>query len=108
MDYIPDLIDNGVDVLNPVQVSAKNMDPAALKSRYGQQIAFWGGGIDSQHILPVGTPEEVAADVRRNLQTLMPGGGYVFNNVHNIQGEVPPENIVALFDTAYECGFYSA
>jgi uroporphyrinogen decarboxylase len=108
MDYIPDLIDNGVDVLNPVQVSAKNMDPAALKSRYGQQIAFWGGGVDSQHILPVGTPEEVAADVRRNLQALMPGGGYVFNNVHNIQGEVPPENIVALFDTAYECGFYSA
>jgi uroporphyrinogen decarboxylase len=107
MDYIPDLIDNGVDVLNPVQISAKNMDPVTLKKRFGSQIAFWGGGVDSQHILPAGTPAEVAANVRQNLRALMPGGGYIFNNVHNIQGEVPPENIVALFDTAYECGFYS-
>jgi uroporphyrinogen decarboxylase len=106
MDFIPDLIDNGVHVLNPVQVSARNMDPLELKSRFGRQIAFWGGGVDAQHILPRGTPQEVAANVRRNLQALMPGGGYVFNNVHNIQGEVPAENIVALFDTAYECGFY--
>jgi uroporphyrinogen decarboxylase len=106
MDFIPDLIDNGVHVLNPVQVSARNMDPLELKRRFGRQIAFWGGGVDAQHILPQGTPQEVAANVRRNLQALMPGGGYVFNNVHNIQGEVPPENIVALFDTAYECGFY--
>jgi uroporphyrinogen decarboxylase len=106
MDFIPDLIDNGVQVLNPVQVSARNMDPLELKSRFGHQIAFWGGGVDAQHILPRGTPQEVAANVRRNLQALMPGGGYVFNNVHNIQGEVPAENIVALFDTAYECGFY--
>jgi uroporphyrinogen decarboxylase len=106
MDFIPDLIDNGVHVLNPVQVSARNMEPLELKRRFGHQIAFWGGGVDAQHILPRGTPQEVAANVRRNLQALMPGGGYVFNNVHNIQGEVPAENIVALFDTAYECGFY--
>ena len=66
----------------------------------------WGGGVDAQHILPRGTPTEVADNVRQNMKALMPGGGYVFNNVHNIQGEVPPENIVALFDTAYECGFY--
>jgi uroporphyrinogen decarboxylase len=105
-DFIPDLIDNGVHILNPVQVSARNMDPALLKARFGNRIAFWGGGVDTQHLLPNGTPEQVADNVRRNLQALMPGGGYIFNNVHNIQGEVPPENIVALFDTAYECGFY--
>jgi uroporphyrinogen decarboxylase len=106
LNYIPDLIDNGVDILNPVQVSARNMDPATLKSRFGGQLAFWGGAVDTQHILPKATPAEVAANVRQNMAALMPGGGYIFNNVHNIQGEVPPENIVALFDTAYECGFY--
>ena len=106
MDFIPDLIDNGVQILNPVQVSARNMAPAELKRRFGAQLAFWGGGIDTQHILPKGSPEEVAANVRQNVEALMPGGGYVFNNVHNIQGEVPAENIEALFDTAYQCGFY--
>jgi uroporphyrinogen decarboxylase len=106
LDLIPELIDNGVHILNPVQVSARNMDPAELKRRFGRQISFWGGGVDAQHVLPRGTPQEVAGNVRRNVQALMPGGGYIFNNVHNIQGEVPPENTVALFDTAYECGFY--
>ena len=104
--FIPELIDNGVDILNPVQISARNMDPVELKRRFGQQLVFWGGGVDAQHILPRGTPEEVAENVRQNLRALRPGGGYVFNNCHNIQGEVPPENVVALFDTAYECGFY--
>jgi uroporphyrinogen decarboxylase len=104
--FIPDLLDNGIDILNPIQVSARGMDPAELKRRYGRQLAFWGGGVDTQHVLPSATPEQVAQDVRRNLTALMPGGGYVFNNVHNIQGEVPAENIVALFDTAYEYGFY--
>lgn len=105
-DFIPEIIDNGAHILNPVQISARNMVPAELKARFGREIVFWGGGVDAQHILPRGTPEEVAANVRQNLEAFMPGGGYVFNNVHNIQGEVPPENIVALFDTAYECGFY--
>jgi len=105
--FIPELIDNGADILNPVQVSARDMDPVELKRRYGQQLAFWGGGVDAQHVLPRGTPQEVAENVRRNLRAFMPGGGYVFNNVHNIQGEVPPENIVAMYDTAYECGFYN-
>jgi uroporphyrinogen decarboxylase len=105
--FIPELIDNGVDILNPVQISARNMDPVELKCRFGQQLSFWGGGVDAQHVLSSGTPEEVAANVRQNLEALTPGGGYVFNNCHNIQGEVRPENIVALFDTAYECGFYS-
>lgn len=105
-EYIPEIIDNGAQILNPVQISARGMDPVELKRRFGREIAFWGGGVDAQHILPRGTPEQVAANVRANLTALMPGGGYVFNNVHNIQGEVPPENVVALFDTAYECGFY--
>ncbi len=107
MDYIPELIDNGADVLNPVQVSARNMNPAELKRRFGRQIAFWGGGVDAQHVLPRGTPSEVTENVRRNVKAFMPGGGYVFNNVHNIQGEVPPENIVAMYNAAYECGFYA-
>jgi uroporphyrinogen decarboxylase len=106
MELIPELIDNGAQILNPVQISARNMDPVELKRRFGRQMAFWGGGVDAQHILPRGTPAEVAENVRQNMKALMPGGGYVFNNVHNIQGEVPPENVVALFDTAYECGFY--
>lgn len=106
MGYLPDLLDNGIHIFNPVQVSAENMDPVELKSRFGSQLVFWGGGCDSQHILPSGTPAAVAANVRANIAALKPGGGYVFNNVHNIQGEVSPENIIALYDTAYECAFY--
>ena len=105
-DLIPEIIDNGADILNPVQVSAKNMDPAALKQRFGENLVFWGGGVNAQQVLPRGTPQEVAENVRQNLKAFMPGGGYVFNNVHNIQGEVPAENILALYDTAYENGFY--
>jgi len=107
LDFIPELIDNGVQVLNPVQVSAKDMDPAHLKQRFGPQIAFWGGGVDTQHVLPHGTPQQVADNVRHNVRAFMPSGGYVFNSVHNIQGDVPPDNIVALYDTAFECGFYA-
>jgi uroporphyrinogen decarboxylase len=77
-----------------------------LKANYGRQITFWGGGIDAQHVLPHATPAEVREHVRRNLAAFKPGGGYVFNNVHNIQVGVPPQNIVALFDAAYEFGFY--
>ena len=107
LPYIPDLLDNGIDILNPVQISARDMDPAELKRRFGGELVFWGGGCDAQHILPRGDAgrgraRTSAATCRR----FMPGGGYVFNNVHNIQGEVPPENIVALFDTAREFGVY--
>jgi len=105
-EYIPDLIDNGIDVLNPVQISAADMEPAELKSRFGERLAFWGGSIDAQHVLPAASPETVRQHVRRNLEVWKPGGGYVFNNVHNIQAGVPPENIVALFDAAYDYGFY--
>jgi len=105
-EYIPDLIENGIDILNPVQISAQDMQPQLLKDRFGKELVFWGGGIDAQHVLPFASPAEIREQVRRNLEIFKPGGGYVFNNVHNIQVGVPPENIVALFDAAYEFGFY--
>ncbi len=104
--YIPDLLDNGVDILNPVQISALNMDPADLKSRFGDQMVFWGGAIDAQHVLPSASEEAVREHVRRNMAIWKPGGGYVFNNVHNIQAGVPAANIVAMYDAAYEFGQY--
>jgi len=106
VNYIPDLLDNGIDILNPVQISAAGMDPRELKRQFGDRLVFWGGAIDAQHVLPTATPEEVRQHVRRNLEAWKPGGGYVFNNVHNIQAGVPPENVTALFDAAYEFGFY--
>jgi uroporphyrinogen decarboxylase len=106
-EYIPDLIDNGIDILNPVQISAAKMGPQNLKNTFGKDIVFWGGGIDSQHVLPFAKPAEIREHVRRNLEIFKPGGGYVFNNVHNIQTGVPAENIVAMYDAAYEFGFYN-
>jgi len=103
---IPELLDNGIDILNPIQTSARNMDPRQLKKEYGAELVFWGGGIDAQHVLPFAQPSEIARQVRKNLEIFKPGGGYVFNNIHNIQAGVPAENIVALFDAAYEYGFY--
>jgi uroporphyrinogen decarboxylase len=104
--YIPELIDNGVQIVNPVQISAANMSPEHLKKTFGDKIVFWGGGCDSQHILPVATPDEVATHVRHNVEIFKQNSGYVFNNVHNIQAGVPPENIVAMYDAAYEVSFY--
>ncbi|OGV70111.1 MAG: hypothetical protein A2283_14240 [Lentisphaerae bacterium RIFOXYA12_FULL_48_11] len=104
---LPELKDNGVDIVNPVQISADNMDPVQLKKDFGDKLTFWGGACDSQHILPFATPEKVREDVRKNLEAFKPGGGYVFNNVHNIQAGVPAQNIVALYDAAYEFGFYN-
>jgi uroporphyrinogen decarboxylase len=104
--YIPDLIDNGVQILNPVQISAAGMDPRTLKEKFGKEMVFWGGAIDAQRVLPRAAPEEIRRQVGENLEALKPGGGYVFNNVHNIQAGVPAENIVALYDAAYEFGFY--
>ena len=106
MEYIPDLIDNGIDIINPVQIGAKNMDPVQLKKQFGDQIVFWGGGIDAQHILPSATPDRIKKEVRKSLEIFKPGGGYVFNNVHNIQSGVSAENIIAMFEEAYESGFY--
>jgi uroporphyrinogen decarboxylase len=105
-DLIPDLIELGFDILNPVQVSARGMDTRRLKKEYGQDIVFWGGGVDTQHVLPFGRPEEVADEVKRRIDDLAPDGGFVFATVHNIQALVPPENIVAAFETAREYGKY--
>jgi uroporphyrinogen decarboxylase len=99
---IPDLITAGIDILNPVQTSAKNMDPKRLKEEFGNQITFWGGGCDTQRVLPFATPDEVAQHVRERLEIFAPGGGFVFNPIHNIQADVPPENITAMFNAALE------
>jgi uroporphyrinogen decarboxylase len=104
--YLGDLIDVGVDILNPVQVSAAQMDTAALKREFGRDLCFWGG-VDTQKVLPFGTPDDVRAEVRRRISDLAPGGGYVLAAVHNIQNEVPPENVVAMLDAAREYGGYS-
>jgi uroporphyrinogen decarboxylase len=104
--YIPDLIDMGVDILNPVQINTRGMDPKTLKMKYGKNLVFWGGGIDSQHVLPFASPEEIRREVRKNVGIFKSGGGYVFNNVHNIQPGVPPQNIIAMYEAAHEFGFY--
>ena len=105
-EFIPDLIDIGVDILNPVQISAQGMDTAELKRDFGKDITFWGGGCDTQHVLPNGTPQEVREEVKKRIDHLAPGGGFVFNTVHNIQPDVPPENIMAMWDTLQEYGNY--
>ncbi|MBN1491840.1 MAG: methyltransferase [Phycisphaerae bacterium] len=97
-----DLIEVGVDVINPVQISAANMTPAELKREFGSAITFWGGGCDTQSILSRSTPQQVADHVRRNIEIFAPGGGFIFNQVHNILAEVPPENVVAMYETAME------
>jgi uroporphyrinogen decarboxylase len=107
VEYIPDLLDNGIHILNPVQISAAGMDPAELKARFGDRLVFWGGAIDAQHVLPTASPETVREHVRRHVEAFKPGGGYVFNNVHNIQAGVPAENILAMYEAAYDFGFYS-
>lgn len=96
----------GVDILNPVQTSAKGMDPKKLKDQFGKRLVFWGGSCDCQGALAFGTPADVAEEVRRHVEVLSPGGGYVFASVHNIQAQVPPENVIALFETALEAGRY--
>ncbi|MDH7499937.1 MAG: uroporphyrinogen decarboxylase family protein [candidate division NC10 bacterium] len=102
---LEDLIEIGVDCINPVQVSAKDMDTRRLKEEFGDRMAFWGA-IDTHRVLPFGTPEEVRAEVKRRIEDLAPGGGYILNSVHNLQPEVPPENIMAMFEAAKEFGKY--
>jgi uroporphyrinogen decarboxylase len=104
--FLPDLVEIGVECLNPIQVSAAGMDDTAkMKAEFGDKLTFVGG-IDTHHVLPYGTPEEVREEVRRRIRDMAPGGGYVVCSVHNIQPEVPPENVVAMFDSAYELGRY--
>lgn len=96
-DILPDLIEIGVDIINPVQTSARGMEPARLKREFGKDIVFWGGGCDTQNVLPEGRPDDVARHVRERVETLSPGGGFVFCQVHNILPNVPPENIAAMY-----------
>lgn len=97
---LPSIIEMGVDILNPVQTSATGMDPIRLKTTFGSQLAFWGGSCDGQSTLPHGTPADVAAETQANLETLSANSGFVCASIHNIQANVPPDNIIALFDTA--------
>ncbi len=99
-----DMAEAGVDIVNPVQISAKGMSPQALKERWGGRLVFWGGGVDTQYVLPFGTPEEVDAHVRENVRVFGRGGGFVFNTVHNIQAKVPVENLLAMYRALREEG----
>jgi uroporphyrinogen decarboxylase len=101
-ELLPDLIDAGLDAINPVQISCRGMDAATLKRDFGRDMVFWGGGADTQSILPHGTRSQVADHVRRQIEIWRPGGGFVFQQVHNIMANVPPENIVAMFDALRE------
>jgi uroporphyrinogen decarboxylase len=98
VDIIPDLIEAGVEILNPVQTSARGMGPAFLKREYGKELTFWGGGCDTQRVLPEASPDEVRRHVDERLRTFGPGGGFVFCQVHNILPNVPPENVAAMYE----------
>jgi uroporphyrinogen decarboxylase len=99
-----DFIELGIDAINPVQVRARNMEPQRLKHEFGGRIAFWGG-IDSQRVLPHGSPEEVRAEVRRMFEIMGPGGGYVLAAVHNVQPDVPADNVLAMFEAGRNCQY---
>ncbi|MBU4365616.1 MAG: hypothetical protein KKF10_00615 [Verrucomicrobia bacterium] len=101
---VPHMIEAGVDILNPIQTSAANMEPDRLKREFGGKIVFWGGGCDTQGVMATVTPDEIREHVSERLAIFKPGGGYVFNQVHNIQPNVPAENIIAMLDAAYEYG----
>ena len=105
-DILSDLIEVGVDILNPVQVAVAGMDSRELKREFGRELSFWGGGVDTQQVLPQGTSEQVRDEVRRRVDDLAPGGGFVFAAVHNIQADVPPENILAMRAALRDFGPY--
>ncbi|MDZ7331429.1 MAG: methyltransferase [candidate division KSB1 bacterium] len=101
-DLIPDFLDAGFDILNPVQCSAAGMDPKRLKQQFGDKIVFWGGAIDTQKTLPFGSPQDVRNEVIERIKTFAPGGGFIFNAIHNIQARTPVKNLLALFETFNE------
>ncbi len=103
---ITDFVEAGFDILNPVQTSAANMDPCMLKAKYGDKIVFWGGGVDTQNVLPFGTPRQVKEDVQRRIRTFAPGGGFIFNTVHNVQPRIPIKNVLAMYNAVREFGGY--
>jgi hypothetical protein len=94
---IPEFIDSGFDILNPLQTSAANMDPKELKDKYGNRISFWGGGVDTQNTLPFGTPEQVERQVKERVRIFGKNGGFIFNTIHNVQPKVPVENVLAMY-----------
>ena len=102
LPLIPALIDSGFDILNPVQINAKNMDSQRIKDEFGQHLTFWGGGVDTQQILPYATTEQVKTHVCKQCEIFSKGGGFVFNSVHNIQANAPIEKVVAIFETLNE------
>jgi hypothetical protein len=103
---IPEFIDAGFDVLNPVQTSAARMDPQMLKRKYGSKITFWGGGVDTQRTLPFGTPDQVRREAHERIRIFAPGGGFVFNTIHNVQPRVPVENVLAMYRAVRDYGGY--
>lgn len=105
--FLPILIDCGIDIINPVQHTAINMDAAELKQTFGEKLTFWGGGIDTQHVLPAGNEADIRADVQKYCNIFKPNGGFVFNPIHNIMGDVAPEHILTLYDEAYKNSFYA-
>jgi hypothetical protein len=107
LPLIDEFVEAGFDVLNPVQCSAADMEPGRLKERFGERVTFWGGGVDTQRTLPFGAPEEVREQVAERLATFRPGGGFVFNTVHNVQAGTPVENLKALYEAVRAYGSYS-
>jgi len=105
-DIIPDFIEIGVDILNPIQTSARGMDPVELKKEFGEKVVFWGGGVETQSTLSFGTPEEVEEDVRKKIEVFKKGGGYVFSQIHNIQPKVPIHNILAMYKSFHKYSSY--
>jgi len=106
MALIKDFIEAGFDILNPVQCSAANMDPSKLKRKFGHRITFWGGGVDTQRTLPFGTPDQVRNEASERIRIFGPGGGFVFNTIHNVQPQTPVENLLAMFETVRQYGRY--
>ena len=106
VNMLPAIVDTGLDILNPVQTSAKGMTPKWLKHTFGKKITFWGGGADMQKTLVFGSVDDVKEDVKERIKVFAPGGGFIFNTIHNIQQDTPPENITAVFDTVKEYGMY--
>lgn len=106
VQLIPSFVEAGFDILNPVQCSAADMDPTMLKERFGDELVFWGGGVDTQQTLPFGTPDQVRAEVAARVRTFAPGGGFVFNTIHNVQPLSPVANVLAMYETVREVGRY--
>jgi len=103
-DLLPDIIEAGADIINPVHINAENMQPERLKKDFGRDIVFWGGGCDTQKILPSGSLRDIEEEVKKNIDVFAPGGGFVFAAVHNIQPDISPEKIVKLYESAYRYG----